>query len=194
MKPRTYFYVLLVIALVILLVIINNIISTTDAELPTAPNAAANQVENTAPSTSGAVAPKPAAPKAASKAYSLHVLSSGKDVWYSSPSAENMIKLTNPPVGSSLSPNDMIAGLAKGPWYQAGVAPIIITDEKGSILAEGTIRAQGNWMTNESVPFIANIVIPAQASGSIGVIIIKNANPAGLPANDLSVETVFRFR
>jgi hypothetical protein len=68
-------------------------------------------------------------------------------------------------------------------WYFEGSFPIELQDANGAILATGVATAQGDWMTQEFVPFTArlNFFKPSTVKGNL---VFKKDNPSGLPEND----------
>src|SRR6185312_2217908 len=60
-----------------------------------------------------------------------------------------------------------ITGKARGNWYAEATAPIALLDQNGSVIAQGTIRAQGDWMTTDFVPFVGTLTYPDQPAGSV---------------------------
>lgn len=76
-----------------------------------------------------------------------------------------------------------VAGSARGKWYFEGSFPVSIRTSTGKVIGEGSVKAQGDWMTTELVPFNGTITFTPQPAGSRGVLILKIANPSGDPAN-----------
>jgi hypothetical protein len=56
-----------------------------------------------------------------------------------------------------------------------------------------TAQAQGDWMTEDFVPFTATLTFPAQPAGSLGKIVLKRDNPSGEPQNDASIVVPVQF-
>ncbi len=76
----------------------------------------------------------------------------------------------------------VITGKARNLYFE-GSFPIKLLDSKGNILAQVPAQAQGEWMTNEFVPFKANITFKAPVQGGAGTLIFQNDNPSGIPEN-----------
>lgn len=75
-----------------------------------------------------------------------------------------------------------IEGQARGPWYFEGSFTAELFNEQGESLAAAVVEAQSiNWMTTEFVPFKG--VIEFSNTTGRGKLILKNANPSGLPEN-----------
>ncbi len=81
-------------------------------------------------------------------------------------------------------------GSARGYWFFEGTAPVTVVDWDGLIIGEGYITAEGDWMTEEFVPFSGSIgyTFATDTPSSNGAIIFRNDNPSGLPENDASFE------
>ena len=86
-----------------------------------------------------------------------------------------------------------ITGKARGPWYFEASFPIELQDANGAVLAMTTAQAQGDWMTEDFVPFTATLNFPAQPAGSLGKIVLKRDNPSGEPQNDASIVVPVQF-
>jgi Immunoglobulin-like domain of bacterial spore germination len=93
---------------------------------------------------------------------------------------------------TSLLPDGIISGTAsifgkaRGTWFFEGSFPIVVKNADGDVVAQGIATAQGDWMTEEFVPFEATIEIPPSASGN-GTVVFMKDNPSGLPENDASM-------
>lgn len=109
----------------------------------------------------------------------------------SSPS-NNLIDLNTPRPEDRISSPLAITGQARGPWFFEGSFPVILTNWDGLIIAEGVATAQGEWMTEDFVPFEAELVFDKPEFGERGSLILQKANPSGLPENADALEiTVF---
>ncbi|HEV7449697.1 MAG TPA: Gmad2 immunoglobulin-like domain-containing protein, partial [Candidatus Paceibacterota bacterium] len=107
----------------------------------------------------------------------------------------DVIVVASPTIGSAVSSTTVtIAGTARGPWYFEASFPAEILDAQGKVLAQSPAQAQGNWQTNDFVPFSVKLSYPKQPSGSAGTIVLKKDNPSGDPAHDqsLSIPVVFK--
>jgi hypothetical protein len=79
-----------------------------------------------------------------------------------------------------------VIGKARGPWYFEASFPVMLLDKDGNILAEAVAQAEGEWMTNEFVPFKADLEVPASYIGS-AALVLKKDNPSGMAEHDASV-------
>jgi len=103
------------------------------------------------------------------------------------------IVLDSPVQEQTISSPLTISGKARGPWYFEGSFPVLITDWDGIIIAEGIATAHGEWMTEDFVPYTAELVFTKPPMGERGNLILKKDNPSGLPENDDAYEIVVRF-
>lgn len=75
-----------------------------------------------------------------------------------------------------------ISGSARGSWYFEAVFPVRLLDSKGNELGRVQAQAQGDWTTNDFVPFTAELSYSLSAT-STGSLVFNNDNPSGLPQN-----------
>jgi hypothetical protein len=106
---------------------------------------------------------------------------------------ENIINLNikeNQEITSPLT----VTGEAKGTWFFEASFPVILTDWDGKIIAQGIAKAKGDWMTENFVPFEANLQFVKPGYKNTGSLILKKDNPSGLPQNDAAVEIPVLFK
>ncbi len=85
-----------------------------------------------------------------------------------------------------------IKGEAKGAWYFEATFPVKLLDSAGNVIAQGTAQAEGDWMTDDFVPFQAHLEFQTPASQT-GTLVLENDNPSGLPENSIQVKIPVRF-
>ncbi len=88
----------------------------------------------------------------------------------------------------------VIKGEAKGTWYFEASFPVVLTNWDGLIIAQGVAQAEGDWMTENFVPFTANLTFEKPSYGKNGFLILKKDNPSDLPQNDDSIEIPVNFK
>ncbi len=96
--------------------------------------------------------------------------------------------------GSELRSPAVITGEARGGWYFEASFPVKLVDAAGQVLAQAPAQAQGDWMTNEFVPFTVTLPFIIAPSTKTGTVIFANDNPSGLPENDKEVRVAVRFK
>lgn len=107
---------------------------------------------------------------------------------------DDLIILGNPSPNSSVSSPIAVKGKARGSWYFEASFPLILVDWDGRIIAEGHAEAQGDWMTNNYVPFVGTLSFKKPDYGERGALILKKDNPSGLSKNDNALEVPILFK
>jgi len=106
--------------------------------------------------------------------------------------AEEMIKLASPKPGDTVSSPLLIKGEARGTWYFEASFPVKLLDADGNIIAVHYAQAQGEWMTEEFVPFTSELIFDTPQTET-GTLILQKDNPSGLEENDASIEIPVKF-
>ena len=94
-------------------------------------------------------------------------------------------------------PNDVITspltikGKARGPWFFEASFPVRLLDDSGKEIATTAAQADGEWMTEDFVPFTATLTFTTTAK--TGTLVLQKDNPSGLPENDGSVRMDVKF-
>lgn len=96
--------------------------------------------------------------------------------------------LTNAKVISPL----IISGQVKGNWSFEASFPIVLMDANGNILSQTPATLSGDWMTNDYVPFEAELTFQTPST-STGKLILKKDNPSGNPELDDQIEIPIKF-
>ena len=118
------------------------------------------------------------------------VASQGENISVISPAAHT--RITSPLT---------VTGEARGTWYFEASFPVELLDANhheilnadGNAVASVPAQAQGEWMTENFVPFIATLDFTPPATDT-GFLVLKKDNPSGLPEHDAQVEIPVRFR
>lgn len=87
----------------------------------------------------------------------------------------------------------VVTGEARGSWFFEATFPVTLLDADGKPVVRGYAQAQGEWMTEEFVPFKAELAFTAPASAG-GTLLIEKANASGLPEHAAEVRIPVRFR
>jgi hypothetical protein len=109
------------------------------------------------------------------------------------------IQVDAPAVGEVVTSPLVLSGQAKGFWYFEASAPVEILDWEGNVIATSFVTAQGDWMTEDFVPFTGNIsfISPYTPGDPVawkqGSIVFKKDNPSGLPENDAQFIVPIQF-
>jgi hypothetical protein len=94
------------------------------------------------------------------------------------------IKITSPKSGQTVSSPLTLTGQARGTWFFEASAPVYLADANGKKIAQGTIKAEGDWMTTNLVPFSGTLTWTASSSATStkGALVFMNDNPSGNPS------------
>jgi len=100
----------------------------------------------------------------------------------------DLIFLDSPRPNQTIKSPLAIKGQARGFWFFEADFPVVLTDWDGLIIGEGIAVAQGEWMTEEFVPFTAEIKFEVPEYKNNGTLILQKDNPSGSPENDDALE------
>jgi len=106
---------------------------------------------------------------------------------------EALIRVAAPAADAVVTSPLVVTGEARGKWYFEANFPVTLLDAHGAPVVRGYATAQGEWMTEEFVPFKAELAFTAPASAS-GTLLIEKANASGLPEHAAEVRIPVRFR
>ncbi|MFW0837958.1 MAG: Gmad2 immunoglobulin-like domain-containing protein [Candidatus Komeilibacteria bacterium] len=84
-------------------------------------------------------------------------------------------------------------GQARGWWFFEASFPVHILDDKDNIIATGLATASSDWMTEDYVPFTAQIKFTVPP-GVKGTLVLQKDNPSGLPEHDASIILPIKFK
>lgn len=104
----------------------------------------------------------------------------------------DLIKSAFPRPGDTIMNPLTLSGEARGYWFFEATAPVELYNKDGVLIASGYIEADGEWMTEDFVPYSGTINYPTSAVGT-GYILLKKSNASGLPEHDdsLKIPVVF---
>lgn len=96
------------------------------------------------------------------------------------------IKVYTPDFGKQLTSPVIVMGEAPGSWSFEADFPVKILDKDGKTVVQGIAQMQGDWMTDQPVPFVAKLMFDEAVSGD-GTLVLQKDNPSDLDINDDSV-------
>jgi hypothetical protein len=105
----------------------------------------------------------------------------------------DVIRVQSPSPNQAIKSPVTVTGQARGSWYFEGSFPVILVDWDGRIIAEAVATADGEWMTEEFVPFRATLEFETPEYGERGTLILRKDNPSGRPELDDALEVPVRF-
>lgn len=94
-----------------------------------------------------------------------------------------LIRVNAPLPNDSVHSPFTVRGEARGTWFFEASFPIELIDSTGRTVTTTFVQTQDNWMTEDFVPFEAVVYFSVPTSTS-GELVLKKANPSGLPEND----------
>jgi hypothetical protein len=104
----------------------------------------------------------------------------------------DLIRVRAPQAGATVASPLQVTGEARGTWYFEADFPITLLDAEDRVLAQSHAQAQGEWMTQDFVPFAGELRFEAPAT-STGTLVIEKANPSGLPEHADELRLPVRF-
>jgi hypothetical protein len=107
-------------------------------------------------------------------------------------STSDLIHVTQPRQNAVVRSPLAVSGEARGTWYFEASFPVILVSANGDTLAVKPAQAQGEWMTENFVPFTVTLDFTAPATPE-GTLILKKDNPSGLPEHDAEIRIPVRF-
>lgn len=96
----------------------------------------------------------------------------------------NLIRVNNPRPNQTIKSPITITGQARGYWFFEASFPIKLYDENNNLLAVAIAEAQKEWMTEDFVPFKAEMNFEILKNSKKGVLVFEKDNPSGLPEHD----------
>jgi hypothetical protein len=108
-------------------------------------------------------------------------------------SSEAAVRVSSPIADAVVSSPLVIAGEARGTWYFEATFPVSLLDADGKPVVSSYAQAQGEWMTEQFVPFKTELTFTAPASET-GTLVLEKANPSGLPEHAGELRVPVRFR
>lgn len=99
---------------------------------------------------------------------------------------------------SNIQPNQIvksplkISGEARGNWFFEASFPVKLLDANGKVIAQGSAKAEGDWMTTNFVPFKAQLTFSKPTTLN-GTLVLEKDNPSGLPQNAAELRIPVKF-
>ena len=96
---------------------------------------------------------------------------------------EDLIRVLTPRLNQIIESPVVIEGEARGYWFFEASFPIELLDANRTPLGVAVAQAQGEWMTEDFVPFQATLYFDPPTAER-GTLVLKKDNPSGLPEHD----------
>ncbi len=106
--------------------------------------------------------------------------------------AADRIQLDTPRPNDTITSPLTISGQAVGYWFFEAEFPIYLLDASGQVIANTQARSQGEWMTENFVPFETTLEFDTPDT-STGTLMLQNSNPSGLEQTAASLTVPVNF-
>ncbi|MHA6279789.1 Gmad2 immunoglobulin-like domain-containing protein [Salinimicrobium sp. CAU 1759] len=119
-----------------------------------------------------------------------------ESLYFTAPNGEReeisqLITIEEPLENSTVNSPLKISGEAKGYWFFEGTAPVRLVTKSGKELVESYVEAQGEWMTEDWVPFSGRLEFETKEKR--GYLIFSRANASGKPEHDRTLRIPVMF-
>ncbi|MDP3740820.1 MAG: Gmad2 immunoglobulin-like domain-containing protein [bacterium] len=104
----------------------------------------------------------------------------------------NLIRLAHPQPNQEITSPIDIQGSARGNWFFEAVFPVKILGSNGEVLKQDYMQADGDWMSEDFVPFSRRIEFDKRGNTQ-GEIVLEKANASGLPEHDDALRVPVKF-
>lgn len=95
-----------------------------------------------------------------------------------------LITYTYPQPGQTVPQKFQATGSARGYWYFEASFPAEVLDKDGRQLVIAPAQAQGEWMTEDYVPY--NVLLDVGTYTGAATLVLHRDNPSGDPTRDAS--------
>ncbi|MDO8468181.1 MAG: Gmad2 immunoglobulin-like domain-containing protein [Candidatus Peribacter sp.] len=102
------------------------------------------------------------------------------------------ISVTEPAPNATVASPLTVKGEARGTWYFEASFPVRLLDSNGNEITAAPAQAQGDWMTEDFVPFSVTLTFSV-APGTTGTLVLAKDNPSGDPAKAQNVRIPVKF-
>lgn len=102
------------------------------------------------------------------------------------------IQIDTPRPNEAVTSPLTIEGQARGTWYFEATFPMTLEDASGTVLTSGSARATSDWMSEDFVPFEAELTFVKPAATE-GTLTLHRANPSGQPAGSDELRVPVHF-
>ena len=104
-----------------------------------------------------------------------------------------LIRVQSPIEGEIITSPFKVKGEAVGFWYFEADFPVRLYDDKDSLLATSIAMAQGEWMTENFVPFETELVFKVPKGSKSGKLVFERSNPSDMREHDRSLTIPIKF-
>lgn len=104
----------------------------------------------------------------------------------------DLITSAFPRPGDTIKSPLIAVGEARGYWFFEASFPVYIMNDANEMLGVGFATADDEWMTENFVPFSAEVHFDPKGAKK-GFVILKKDNPSGLPEHDDELRIPVKF-
>ena len=104
-----------------------------------------------------------------------------------------LVKVDSPQLNQEIQSPFIIKGEAVGYWFFEASFPVKLLDENGNVIKQTYAQAQGDWMTENFVPF-ESILIFSVPKDQQGTLVLEKDNPSGLPQNAAEIRISVKLK
>lgn len=94
----------------------------------------------------------------------------------------DLITVSSPRPNKIVKSPLLVKGEARGYWFFEASFPVRLLDDQGQVVTSGIARALSDWMTENFVPFEAELSFSTPENGK-GTLVLEKDNPSGLLEN-----------
>ncbi len=106
---------------------------------------------------------------------------------------KDVIEITEPIANTVITSPLIVRGQARGVWFFEASFPVVLKDAAGQVIARGIAQAQDDWMTNDFVPFEAQLEFDVPKTKN-GTLILHKDNPSDMRQFDDAFEIPVLFK
>ena len=108
------------------------------------------------------------------------------------PDMRERIRVSTPASNSAVRSPLTVRGEARGTWFFEASFPVTLRDAGGQILAQAPAQAEGEWMTENFVPFSVTLTFQLPKPGA-GTLVLEKDNASGLPEHAAELRIPVQF-
>lgn len=106
---------------------------------------------------------------------------------------DNLIRVAEPRPNALIESPLVVKGVARGGWFFEASFPVSLIDSEGNVLSGGIAQAEGEWMTEDFVPFSVTLTFKNPKTES-GKLILQKDNPSDMREYDNSLIIPVKFK
>lgn len=105
----------------------------------------------------------------------------------------DVIRVFEPLTDAVLSSEFVVRGQARGVWFFEGNFGVEVYDASGNQLLKTYVESEGEWMTEDYVPFVRRLTLTSVPVTETGTVVFRKANPSDRRDLDDALTIQVRF-